>query len=90
MFQHIDRTLARVRFNTVEVFIECYLQEDNLAPHLYTVVEQHEKGNNAHTLKHFDDFDEACTAYEAAAERVRVHIHQALEVEFHDNALTGA
>ncbi len=71
-------TLGSIRFTTEAAHIECYLIRDEFTEQPYTLVEQHVKGNHNFVMTGFDEVHEACTAYEAAAERVKASIYRAL------------
>lgn len=85
-FELINRTLKEVRFNAklrdTKYWIECYLNEDTLAPKRYTVVERIDVnsrgGNNDFTFRDTDDLAEAEAWYAAAEVRVKAAITEAL------------
>lgn len=82
----IDRTLAKITFQTETDWIECYLRQDSLTDKPYTVVERHEKTNHGFTLTEYDDATEALIAYDAARVRVKASIAKALDTDTYQGA----
>jgi hypothetical protein len=68
----IDRTLARINFQTNTEWIECYLHEDEMAGHRFIVVERASVGEFG--IREYDDEEKARTDYANAVKRTKARI----------------
>lgn len=68
----IDRTLARINFQTNTEWIECYLHEDEMAGHRFVVVERANIGECG--IREYDTEEEARADYDVAVKETKARI----------------